>query len=76
MVPVVTRPEQVREPVHKVQPVARTRHVRQLVRVAVPAELGVMALGPTTAVVHVPETGEPAITTVLAHTAVMVTVPK
>ena len=69
----VTRPEQVREPVHKVQPVARTKHVRLAVNLMV--AVGAMALGPTTAVVHVPETGKLAEATATAATPDGVAVP-
>ena len=70
----VTRPEQVREPVHKAQPVARTKHVRLAVNLMV--AVGVPALGPTTAVVHVPAAGELAEATVHAATPDGVAVPK
>ena len=71
----VTRREQVQEPVHRVRPVARTRHVRQPVAEAVAGVTGVMVVGPTTVVVHVPETGELAEAMVPAATAATVLVP-
>ena len=69
----VTRPEQVHEPVHKVQPVAKPRRVRLAVNLMV--AVGVPAVGATAAAVHVPETGVLAEATVPAVTEATVVVP-
>ena len=76
MVPVVTRPEQVREPVRKVHQVVRIKPEVQRVTEAAADVTGAMEAGRTMALVPEPAIGVSVVTTVLAHTAVMVAVPK
>ena len=76
MVPVVTRPEQVREPVRKVHQVVRIKPEVQRVTEAAADVTGAMEAGRTMVLVPERVIGVSVVTTVLAHTAVMVAVPK